>query len=181
MVHNGIEYGMMQAFGEGYELLKAAPVAIDVPAAIEVWRHGSVVRSWLLDLFANALRDDPDLAALKGYAEDSGEGRWTIDEAIKAAVPVPVIASALFARFASRAGGLARHEGRRRAAAAVRRPRGEEVTRKRRAAIAHRSDALVLFGASGDLTKPQALPGAAPARQARAASRHPDHRGGDAS
>ena len=102
MVHNGIEYGMMQAFGEGYELLNAAPVPIDVPAAVEVWRHGSVVRSWLLDLLAKALDEDPDLAALKGYAEDSGEGRWTIDEAVKAAVPVPVMASALFARFASR-------------------------------------------------------------------------------
>ena len=102
MVHNGIEYGLMQAFGEGYELLKAAPVPVDVPAAVEVWRHGSVVRSWLLDLLAKALQEDPDLADLKGYADDSGEGRWTIDEAVKAAVPVPVMASALFARFASR-------------------------------------------------------------------------------
>lgn len=102
MVHNGIEYGMMQSFAEGFELLSAAPVDIDVPAAFEVWRHGSVVRSWLLDLLAPALAEDPELTAVRGYAEDSGEGRWTVQEAVDLAVPAPAITAALFARFASR-------------------------------------------------------------------------------
>jgi 6-phosphogluconate dehydrogenase len=102
MVHNGVEYGLMQAYAEGYELLHAAELDIDVPAAVEVWRHGSVVRSWLLDLLADALRDDPQLDGVRGWANDSGEGRWTVQEAINAAVPAPAISAALFARFASR-------------------------------------------------------------------------------
>jgi 6-phosphogluconate dehydrogenase len=102
MVHNGVEYALMQAYAEGYELLTAADLEIDVPAALEVWRHGSVVRSWLLDLLVDGLEKDPGLASVRGYAEDSGEGRWTVEEAIAAAVPVPAIAAALFARFASR-------------------------------------------------------------------------------
>jgi 6-phosphogluconate dehydrogenase len=102
MVHNGIEYGMMQAYAEGYELLSAADVPIDLAKTIEVWRHGSVVRSWLLDLMAKALQEDPGLKSISGYADDSGEGRWTINEAVRLAVPMPVISSALFARFASR-------------------------------------------------------------------------------
>ncbi len=102
MVHNGVEYGLMQAYAEGYELLRAGGFDIDVPAAIEVWRHGSVVRSWLLDLLSDALANDPDLESVKGWAEDSGEGRWTVQEAVNHAVPAPAIASALFARFASR-------------------------------------------------------------------------------
>lgn len=104
MVHNGVEYGMMQAFAEGYELLAASDTGVDVGATLEVWRHGSVVRSWLLDLLAPAVDDDPELAAVKGWAEDSGEGRWTVHEAIDHAVPLPVISAALFARFASRQG-----------------------------------------------------------------------------
>ena len=102
MVHNGIEYGLMQAYAEGYELLSASELGIDVPAAVEAWRHGTVIRSWLLDLLARALEEDPGLTKLKGWADDSGEGRWTVEEAIRLAVPAPVISSALFARFASR-------------------------------------------------------------------------------
>ena len=102
MVHNGIEYGLMQAYAEGFELLAASELGIDVPAAMEAWRHGTVIRSWLLDLLARALEEDPGLAFLKGYAEDSGEGRWTVEEAVRLAVPAPVISAALFARFASR-------------------------------------------------------------------------------
>ena len=102
MVHNGIEYGIMQAYAEGYELLEAADVVDNVPAAFESWREGTVIRSWLLDLLVNALKDDNHLDKIRGYAEDSGEGRWTVEAAIDNAVPVPAIASALFARFASR-------------------------------------------------------------------------------
>jgi 6-phosphogluconate dehydrogenase len=102
MVHNGIEYGLMQAYAEGFELLAASELGIDVPAAVEAWRHGTVIRSWLLDLLARALQEDPGLTLLKGYAEDSGEGRWTVEEAVRLAVPAPAIAAALFARFSSR-------------------------------------------------------------------------------
>jgi 6-phosphogluconate dehydrogenase len=102
MVHNGIEYGLMQAYAEGFELMAATDLRIDVPATFAAWRYGSVVRSWLLDLTVRALAEDPKLSGVRGYAEDSGEGRWTVDEAIKAAVPLPVISAALFARFASR-------------------------------------------------------------------------------
>ena len=102
MVHNGIEYAMMQAFAEGYELLAAADVVEDVPAVFRSWREGTVIRSWLLDLLDNALTDDPELASLRGYADDSGEGRWTVQAAIDHAVPMPAISAALFARFASR-------------------------------------------------------------------------------
>jgi 6-phosphogluconate dehydrogenase len=102
MVHNGIEYGLMQAYAEGFELLAASELGIDVPAAVEAWRHGTVIRSWLLDLLARALADDPGLTLLKGYADDSGEGRWTVEEAVRLAVPAPAISAALYARFASR-------------------------------------------------------------------------------
>jgi 6-phosphogluconate dehydrogenase len=102
MVHNGIEYGLMQAYAEGYELLTASGVVDDVPGAFKAWSRGTVVRSWLLDLLVEALEADPELTQLAGYVEDSGEGRWTIDEAVRNAVPAPVITAALFARFASR-------------------------------------------------------------------------------
>ncbi|NIH86276.1 phosphogluconate dehydrogenase (NAD(+)-dependent, decarboxylating) [Amycolatopsis granulosa] len=102
MVHNGIEYGLMQAYAEGFELLEAAKVVEDVPAVIKGWQRGTVVRSWLLDLLVRALDEDPELDDLEGYVEDSGEGRWTLEEAINHAVPAPVISAALFARFASR-------------------------------------------------------------------------------
>jgi len=102
MVHNGVEYALMQSYAEGYELLTTVDLDIDVPATLQVWRHGSVVRSWLLDLLADGLAKDPGLASVSGYAEDSGEGRWTVAEAIANAVPTPAITAALFARFASR-------------------------------------------------------------------------------
>ena len=102
MVHNGVEYGLMQAYAEGYELLATSPLGIDVGGAIKAWRRGSVVRSWLLDLLDLALDEDPGLSSVRGWAEDSGEGRWTVEQAVELAVPAPVIAAALFARFASR-------------------------------------------------------------------------------
>ncbi|HEX6075337.1 MAG TPA: decarboxylating 6-phosphogluconate dehydrogenase [Micromonosporaceae bacterium] len=102
MVHNGIEYGLMHAYAEGYELLAASDVVTDVPGVIKSWREGTVIRSWLLDLLDAALDEDPELAKLSGYTEDSGEGRWTVEEAIRLRVPMHVIAASLFARFASR-------------------------------------------------------------------------------
>ena len=104
MVHNGIEYGMMQAYAEGFQILESSKLfpSLDLHQVAEIWRHGSVVRSWLLDLAASALSKDPDLASIKGYVQDSGEGRWTVFEAIEEDVPAPVIALSLFARFASR-------------------------------------------------------------------------------
>ena len=102
MVHNGIEYGLMQAYGEGFELLQASDFELDLAQISELWRRGSVVRSWLLDLLASALQGDPQLSALTDYVADSGEGRWTLHEAVDKAVPMPVLSAALFARFASR-------------------------------------------------------------------------------
>jgi 6-phosphogluconate dehydrogenase len=102
MVHNGIEYGLMQAYAEGFELLEAADVVQDVPGVIKSWTQGTVIRSWLLDLLVLALEADPKLADIRGYVEDSGEGRWTIEEAINHAVPAPVMTAALYARFTSR-------------------------------------------------------------------------------
>ncbi len=104
MVHNGIEYGLMQAYAEGFELLEAQDLVTDVPGTLRAWTHGTVVRSWLLDLLVAALEQDPGLGAIDDWVEDSGEGRWTVDEAIDLAVPLPVISAALFARFASRQG-----------------------------------------------------------------------------
>jgi 6-phosphogluconate dehydrogenase len=102
MVHNGIEYGMMQAYAEGYELLAATDLTTDVPAIFKSWREGTVIRSWLLDLMDAALSADPELEKVRGWAEDSGEGRWTVEAAIDHAVPMPVITASLFARFSSR-------------------------------------------------------------------------------
>ncbi|GAA1650658.1 decarboxylating 6-phosphogluconate dehydrogenase [Nonomuraea maheshkhaliensis] len=102
MVHNGIEYGMMQAFAEGWELLEASDVVKDVRGSFSSWRTGTVIRSWLLDLMVRALDDDEHLEQLRGYAQDSGEGRWTVQAAVDHAVPLPVITAALYARFASR-------------------------------------------------------------------------------
>ncbi|RSN03581.1 decarboxylating 6-phosphogluconate dehydrogenase [Nonomuraea sp. WAC 01424] len=102
MVHNGIEYGMMQAFAEGWELLEASDVVKDVRGSFSSWRTGTVIRSWLLDLMVRALDDDEHLEELRGYAQDSGEGRWTVQAAVDHAVPLPVITAALYARFASR-------------------------------------------------------------------------------
>ena len=102
MVHNGVEYGLMQAYAEGFELMKASEFDPDLHQIAELWRHGSVVRSWLLDLLARALEEDPGLEGIRGYVEDSGEGRWTVEQAIESAVPLHVITAALYARFASR-------------------------------------------------------------------------------
>ncbi|BCL14877.1 phosphogluconate dehydrogenase (NAD(+)-dependent, decarboxylating) [Micromonospora sagamiensis] len=102
MVHNGIEYGLMHAYAEGYELLAASELVTNVPGVFKSWREGTVVRSWLLDLLDRALDEDPELAELSGYTEDTGEGRWTVDEAVRLAVPLNVITASLFARFASR-------------------------------------------------------------------------------
>jgi 6-phosphogluconate dehydrogenase len=102
MVHNGIEYGLMQSYAEGYELLEAAEFVTDVPAVFRSWRAGTVIKSWLLDLLSASLDEDPKLESLRGYAEDTGEGRWTVEEAIRLAVPMNVIAASLFARFTSR-------------------------------------------------------------------------------
>jgi 6-phosphogluconate dehydrogenase len=102
MVHNGIEYGMMQAFGEGFEIMNASEFDLDLRQLAALWQHGSVVRSWLLELLERAFADDPGLEKIRGYVEDSGEGRWTVFEAINESVPAPAITLSLFARFASR-------------------------------------------------------------------------------
>jgi 6-phosphogluconate dehydrogenase len=102
MVHNGIEYGMLQAYAEGFEMLKSSPYPYDLKAIAELWQKGSVVRSWLLELTARALAQDPDLSHVRGYVDDSGEGRWMVKEGVDAGVPLPVITHALFARFQSR-------------------------------------------------------------------------------
>ena len=103
MVHNGIEYGIMQSYAEGYELLQAVDIELDATAALKAWQHGSVVRSWLLDLLVLAMEDtERGIETFHGHASDSGEGRWTVNEAVRLAVPIPAITAALFARFASR-------------------------------------------------------------------------------
>lgn len=102
MVHNGVEYALMTAYAEGYELLAAEPLVKDPAAVYQAWSNGTVVRSWLQELLAKALKEDPELANITGYTDDSGEGRWTVEEAIRLRVPVPGIAASLFARFLSR-------------------------------------------------------------------------------
>jgi 6-phosphogluconate dehydrogenase len=102
MIHNGIEYGLMQAYAEGFELMHASSYTIDLAAVAALWDHGSVVRSWLLQLAARALAENPDLSGLKGDVEDSGEGRWTLSEGIDRSVPLPALAAAVYTRFRSR-------------------------------------------------------------------------------
>jgi 6-phosphogluconate dehydrogenase len=102
MIHNGIEYGLMQAYAEGFELMHQSGYTIDLGAVAGLWNHGSVVRSWLLELAARALAEDGDLTALTGHVDDSGEGRWTLHEGIDRGVPLPVMTAALFTRFRSR-------------------------------------------------------------------------------
>ena len=102
MIHNGIEYGMLEAYAEGFELLAGHEFQLDLPAIADLWQHGSVIRSWLLELAAAALKKDPKLERIRGYVEDSGEGRWTVEEAIRLGVPVPALAFSLFERFRSR-------------------------------------------------------------------------------
>jgi 6-phosphogluconate dehydrogenase len=102
MIHNGIEYGLMQAYAEGFELMHASPFQIDLAAVAALWNHGSVVRSWLLELAARALAENRELSDLQGYVEDSGEGRWTLHEGIDRGIPLPVLTAALFTRYRSR-------------------------------------------------------------------------------
>jgi 6-phosphogluconate dehydrogenase len=102
MVHNAIEYGLMQAYAEGFDLLDAGEIEVDTQQVAELWRHGSVIRSWLLDLATRALNADPELSSLSSRVSDSGEGRWTLQAAIERGVPMPALAGALFTRFASR-------------------------------------------------------------------------------
>jgi 6-phosphogluconate dehydrogenase len=102
MIHNGIEYALMQAYAEGFELMSESEYGLDLPRIAHLWNQGSVVRSWLLELTAGALAADPKLAGLKPYVEDSGEGRWTVEDAVAKSVPAPTITAALFARFRSR-------------------------------------------------------------------------------
>jgi 6-phosphogluconate dehydrogenase len=102
MIHNGIEYGMMQAYAEGFELMSASEYGLDLPAIAQLWNQGSVVRSWLLELTAGVLAANPRLDGLKPWVEDSGEGRWTVQDAVEKSVPAPAITAALFARFRSR-------------------------------------------------------------------------------
>ena len=154
MVHNGIEYGLMAAYAEGYELLSKKDIVDDVPGAFKAWSRGTVVRSWLLDLMVDALEENPTLDDVSDYTADSGEGRWTVEEAIELSVPMPVISASLFARFASRQqvsptmqavaalrGGFGGHQvmtrrrgreaaGRGRRRPGVRRPRAAKARRK---------------------------------------------------
>ncbi|MCC9197372.1 decarboxylating 6-phosphogluconate dehydrogenase [Arthrobacter sp. zg-Y820] len=102
MIHNGIEYGLMQAYAEGYELLAGKDIITDAPAVMHAWQDGTVIRSWLLDLALNALDEDPELSRIAGYAEDSGAGRWAVEEAVASGIPAPALTAALYARFASR-------------------------------------------------------------------------------
>jgi 6-phosphogluconate dehydrogenase len=102
MVHNGIEYGLLAAYGEGFEILESSAFDLDLRQLASIWRHGSVVRSWLLDLLEQALARDPGLSSIRGYVEDSGEGRWTVLAAIEEDVPARITSNALFNRFASR-------------------------------------------------------------------------------
>ena len=102
MIHNGIEYALMQAYAEGFELMSESEYGLDLPRIAHLWNQGSVVRSWLLELTADALAANPTLADLKPYVEDSGEGRWTVEDAVAKAVPAPTITAALFERFRSR-------------------------------------------------------------------------------
>ena len=102
MVHNGIEYSMLQAYAEGFEILKASPYSYDLEKLSALWNRGSVIRSWLLELAEAAFQRDPNMSHIKGYVEDTGEGRWTLLEAIENAVPAPALAMSLFMRFRSR-------------------------------------------------------------------------------
>jgi len=102
MVHNGIEYGLMQAYGEGFEILRSSRFKYDLQQVASIWRYGSVIRSWLLDLAVRAFEDDPDLSKIRGWVDDTGEGRWTVQAAIDQSVPAPVITLSLLSRFISR-------------------------------------------------------------------------------
>ena len=123
MVHNGVEYGMLQAYGEGFEIIEKSPFSPDLREVTRVWQNGSVVRSWLLDLAALAFADDPTLEQISGYVEDSGEGRWTVQAAIDENVPAPVITLSLLAALCLSPAGIFLRQGYRRAAQSVWRTR----------------------------------------------------------
>ena len=203
MVHNGIEYGLMQAFAEGFDILKNANsdslpedmrFDLDLTDIAEVWRRGSVISSWLLDLTASALAADPKLSGFEGVVEDSGEGRWTIMAAIEEAVPADVLSAALYTRFRSRREhtfaekilsamrkGFGAHVEPKPTAAVARPKRHDGQRRARTAATTARPAdpcALVIFGASGDLTHRLLVPGALQSRRRRpaAGSLRPDRR-----
>jgi 6-phosphogluconate dehydrogenase len=128
MVHNGIEYGLMQAYAEGFAILeRKEELDLDLAQIAEVWRHGSVIRSWLLDLVARALEDGTELAGIEGWVADSGEGRWTVQEAIDLDVPAPVLSLALIERLTSRDEGSFAH----RMLAALRHQFGGHAVRRR--------------------------------------------------
>ena len=131
MVHNGIEYGMMQAYAEGFEILASSQFGekLDFPAICDLWNHGSVVRSWLLELAQRAFTEDPRLESLEPYVDDSGEGRWTVAAAVETAVPAPVITLSLFERFRSRQGNSFQN----RVLAALRNQFGGHAVKKREA------------------------------------------------
>jgi len=161
MIHNGIEYGMMQAYAEGFEIMRAKQdFGLDLHQIAEIWRHGSVVRSWLLDLTANALKEDQNLSDLKGWVADSGEGRWTVAEAIDQDVPAPVITLSLLMRFVSRQDDSYSAK----LLAAMRNQFGGwlpcginlAVTRSRKSNAMTTS--IIIFGASGDLTGRKLIP-----------------------
>jgi 6-phosphogluconate dehydrogenase len=146
MVHNGIEYGMMSAYGEGFEIMEASQFGkeLDMARIANLWMQGSVVRSWLLELLSKALKEDPGLSDISGYVDDSGEGRWTIDAAVESAVPAPVITASVFQRFASRGNGdfsnrvlaalrnqFGGHAVRKKGASAGRKKKGQGAGRKK--------------------------------------------------
>ena len=158
MVHNGIEYGLLAAYGEGFEILERSAFELDLDQIAGIWRYGSVVRSWLLELLHDALVNDPGLADIRGYVDDSGEGRWTLEAAIDENVPAPITALALFARFASRQDESFSAK----VIAALRNEFGGHAVKTEKAGawdVARRPaapQAIVIFGASGDLTQAQA-------------------------
>ena len=174
MVHNGIEYGLMQAYAEGFEVMAKSEFDLDLHEIAGIWRYGSVVRSWLLELLHDALRDrgQRPRSTSRGYVEDSGEGRWTVAEAIAEDVPVPVITAALFARFASRQDESFAAK----VNAALRNQFGGHAVREQPSMTAQRDApenplleglqlrrtpepcVLVIFGASGDLTQRKLMP-----------------------
>ena len=155
MVHNGIEYGLMQAYAEGFSILgHKEELGLDLAQVAEVWRHGSVVRSWLLDLIARALEDDADLADVEPWVADSGEGRWTVKEAIDLDAPAPVISLALIERLSSRDTELLCAPAPGRDAPAVRWACGEAQV----VTAAVEAHLFVILGATGDLARRKLLP-----------------------
>ena len=154
MVHNGIEYAMLQAYGEGFDILQAGPFALDLHQLAQLWNQGSVVRSWLLELAERAFADDPKLSKIRGYVDDSGEGRWTVLEAINEDVPSPAIALSLFARFSSRRDDSFAMK----VIAALRNEFGGHQVKAAMRLQTPAAQDIVIVGASGDLSRRKLLP-----------------------